>query len=209
MVRVVVQHRQRLLREGVSQLLAEVGDIEIVGAVALADRLLEMCRTSNPDVVVLQFTCVVDGAMDLAGRVARFHPEVRLVGLHDRQPTACELQDACAAGIQLLSHGDGIVPVVTAVLGGPDLPRRRAPRSQVVAPGHLTAREASVLSLVGGGWTSQEISDELDISPKTVENHKQRIFAKLGVQNKAHAVSVAIRRGLIHSGRVMESAASG
>ena len=57
----------------------------------------------------------------------------------------------------------------------------------------LTGREADVLALVGAGRTSRQISAELHISPKTVENHKQRIFGKLGVQNQAHAVSVAMR----------------
>jgi DNA-binding CsgD family transcriptional regulator len=47
----------------------------------------------------------------------------------------------------------------------------------------------------------------LNISPKTVENHKQRIFRKLGVQNQAHAISVAMRSGLMRPERVIDAAA--
>ncbi len=76
------------------------------------------------------------------------------------------------------------------------------------APGRtvLTTRELHVLHLVGAGYTSREISGRLDISHKTVENHKQRIFGKLGVQNQAHAVSVAMRAGLLRADRVIDLA---
>ena len=63
-----------------------------------------------------------------------------------------------------------------------------------------------MLTLVGGGHTSREISCQLRISHKTVENHKQRIFGKLGVQNQAHAVSVAIRKGMISPEEAIEAA---
>ena len=53
------------------------------------------------------------------------------------------------------------------------------------------------MELVGLGYKAREISVELGIATKTVENHKQRIFSKLGVQNQAHAVSIAVRAGLI------------
>jgi DNA-binding CsgD family transcriptional regulator len=70
----------------------------------------------------------------------------------------------------------------------------------------LTLREVDVLNLVGAGLTSREISVALEISHKTVENHKQRIFCKLGVQNQAHAVSVAMRTGVLRPERVIDLA---
>jgi DNA-binding CsgD family transcriptional regulator len=61
----------------------------------------------------------------------------------------------------------------------------------------LTTRELDVLNLIGCGHTTSEIGPRLGISPKTVENHKQRLFAKLGVSNQAHAVAVSMRLGLL------------
>ena len=63
-----------------------------------------------------------------------------------------------------------------------------------------------MLTLVGGGHNSRDISCQLRISHKTVENHKQRIFGKLGVQNQAHAVSVAMRTGMITAEQTLEAA---
>jgi DNA-binding CsgD family transcriptional regulator len=61
----------------------------------------------------------------------------------------------------------------------------------------LTARELEVLGLVAEGWRTAEVSTELGISPKTVENHKRRIFAKFDVQNQAHAVAMALQQRLL------------
>ena len=67
---------------------------------------------------------------------------------------------------------------------------------QVRAP-TLTGRELEVLRLIGAGRTTREISTALGVSRRTVENHKRRIFAKLGVQSQAHAVASAARLGIL------------
>lgn len=61
----------------------------------------------------------------------------------------------------------------------------------------LTRRQLEVVDLIARGKTSQEVADRLGVRPKTVENYKQRLFARLGVQNQAHAVARCSRLGLI------------
>jgi DNA-binding NarL/FixJ family response regulator len=61
----------------------------------------------------------------------------------------------------------------------------------------LTRRQLEVVGLIARGLTSQEIADDLGVRPKTVENYKQRLFARLGVQNQAHAVARCSHLGLI------------
>jgi DNA-binding CsgD family transcriptional regulator len=56
-----------------------------------------------------------------------------------------------------------------------------------------------VLRQIASGLTTQQSAAVLHVSPKTVDNHKQRIFAKLRVQNQAHAVAVAHRAGILHA----------
>jgi two-component system nitrate/nitrite response regulator NarL len=68
------------------------------------------------------------------------------------------------------------------------------PRSRGVA---LSAREVEILSAAAEGLTNQGIARRLQVSAKTVENHKGRIFAKLGARNQAEAVAVAIREGFL------------
>src|SRR5438309_1811715 len=61
--------------------------------------------------------------------------------------------------------------------------------------------ERQVIAHVSAGLTASQIASELRISTKTVENHKQRVFRKLGVQSQSHAVSVALRLGLLGPAR--------
>ena len=61
----------------------------------------------------------------------------------------------------------------------------------------LTRRQIEVVRLIGQGLTSQEIALQLGVRPKTVENYKQRVFVRLGVQNQAHAVARCARMGLM------------
>jgi DNA-binding NarL/FixJ family response regulator len=69
----------------------------------------------------------------------------------------------------------------------------RLPRQRPV----LTPRQVEVVQLIARGHTSHEIAIELGVRPKTVENYKQRVFARLGVQNQAHAVARSVRLGLV------------
>ena len=99
-------------------------------------------------------------------------------------------------------------PVGLALLSPRPVPRcgrparRPAPSARRVAdaedrPPLLSPREVEVLAAIGAGATTRSAAAALQISPKTVEHHKQRIFSKLDVQNQAHAVAVAIRLGLV------------
>ncbi|WP_170182649.1 helix-turn-helix domain-containing protein [Blastococcus colisei] len=65
----------------------------------------------------------------------------------------------------------------------------------------LTHRELHVLRALVDGDSSRGIAERLGISAKTVENHKARIYAKLGVQSQAQAAAMAVRRGLIQADR--------
>lgn len=63
----------------------------------------------------------------------------------------------------------------------------------------LSPRQLEVLALLAGGRTADTVARSLGISPSTVARHKQVAFRKLGVQSQAHAVSVAIRSGLLRA----------
>ena len=220
--RLALWQSHRLFREGLAGLLAARDDIALVAAVATGEDLLAACRQLRPDVALLE---VASGGAAGATRVAALlrraaGPGTRLIGLYEGQAPR-DTAPMRAAGLRLLlPRADGIGPVLRAIRGEP------APQP-IVAPSPgahgargagrvagasypdlvpLTGREADVLALVGAGRTSRQISLELSISHKTVENHKQRIFGKLGVQNQAHAVVVAMRQGLLEPERVLQLA---
>lgn len=209
-LRVGVQQRERLFREGLGQLLQAEDDIEVVGAVRTGDELIELCDQRRPDVAVADLDSPDWNPGRIATRIKRRIPRLRVVGLYTALSTA-DARLLRQTGVVAVSHRGGIGPILDAVRG--DTGGSRTSLRPVVAHGShtspgvaLTAREVAVLTLVGGGHTSREISDQLHISHKTVENHKQRIFGKLGVQNQAHAVSVAMRKGMISPEQALDAA---
>lgn len=198
-VRVCVQQRERLFREGLGQLLHAHDDVELVGTARTGDDLVTLCEQARPDVALLEVDAPEWNPARIGARIRRRLPRVDLIGVYAAL-TVAEARLIRQAGIPLLlSRREGIVPIIDAVCG---IRRPRSHRPEMVdhadaAQMSLTPREVAVLTLVGGGHTSREISAQLQISHKTVENHKQRIFGKLGVQNQAHAVAVAMRNGTI------------
>jgi DNA-binding CsgD family transcriptional regulator len=99
----------------------------------------------------------------------------------------------------MVAYSGGTEGIIAALRGRPsttpviDLTMSRPSAREAL----LTPRELEILRLIAAGKLTREIAVALGVTIKTVENHKQRLFRKLDVQNQAHAVSIAIRRGLL------------
>ena len=214
-VRVVVQQRQRLFREGITQLLSAEDDVEVVATARTDGDVLAACREHHPSATLIEADVSDWDPLRLVATLRRVVPGVAVVGLNAMPPTADETFRARRAGMQALVSRDagirGILDAVRVPPGKNGRERRASIRPLASSAGAtaspLTGRELEILSLVAAGLTSNAVSNRLHISHKTVENHKQRIFAKLGVQNQAHAVSVALRSGLMRPERVVDLAA--
>jgi DNA-binding NarL/FixJ family response regulator len=201
-VRIAVQERQRFFREGLAMVLAGEPDLDVVGAVRAASELNRVCEDERPDVVLLEIDVDEWDACRLAAALRTRLRTVRIVGVAGAVDRVLALRSYQAGVRNVVARDGGITAVLAAVrsLGSVGPVVTALPPARVAAAtdrNSLTSRELDVLHLVGGGNTTREVSHALGISPKTVENHKQRIFAKLGVQNQAHAVAVAMRAGLL------------
>lgn len=195
----VVQHPMRLLRVGMVDALAADPMIEVQSSAVTGDELLELCSTLTPAVAVLD---VGEHGWDLcrlAYRLQRQHPALRFVGHHSGEG-GLALQRVRRCGIRhAASSGEGESQLRAAVQAAArsSIITIRPPAADLATRLELTSREVDVLQLIGAGYTAREVSNRLNITSKTVENHKQRIFTKLVVQSQAQAVSVALRRGYI------------
>lgn len=204
-VRVAIQQQLRLFREGLALLLAEEQDLTVVGTAVTSAELFALAKSCKLDVVLMEVDAHDWDPCRVAATLRKRQQDLRFVGLFDAGGDADAARAQRAGLCTVVRRGDGIGPILEAVRtvhrrprGHIDVPPSAKP------PGSLTAREVDVLALVGSGWTSREISDRLAITRKTVENHKQRIFDKLGVQNQAHAVAVAMRRSILSADGVID-----
>jgi two-component system, NarL family, nitrate/nitrite response regulator NarL len=189
-VRVAVQSSRRLLRDALSACLSIRPDISVVGKVADPEGIRALCELARPDVVILDAGTRLSEFAVLAGSLLKQFPELNVIVTY-RDASEQALAAACRAGVASLvpeSHG------LAAVLA---LLRRKPGRHARGEPGGLTDRELELVVLTGSGHSVSEIAALLGISPLTVENLKRRVYAKLGVNSGAHAVSRAASLGML------------
>lgn len=200
-IRVVVQQDRRFFRDGIVMVLEQEPGIDVVGAVEDRRELLGLCAQRRPDVAIIELDSPSRDPWHTVASIRRRHRSLTVVGTSNRPDGVLQLRARQAGVRTIVSREHGIDALVDAVRLGTStavvVPLRHTDQRRACRSSSLTRREIEVLALIGAGCTTREVSRRLDISAKTVENHKQRIFGKLGVQNQAHAVAVGMRSGLL------------
>jgi DNA-binding NarL/FixJ family response regulator len=210
--RIAVGDRNLLLRD-LLRLVCERYGIQVVGQVSSATELVEVCLRQNVDAAVTDVT-LADG--ELEPRLeALLATGTRVLVLCD-DPSPERLTSLLALGVSgyLLhdSSPEQVAEATLAVASGAAalhplaartiLEQWRRLRSRPLslydrARAVPTPREQEVLTAMADGLPTKAIARRLGVSVKTVENHKTRLFDKLGVRTQAHAVSLAIGHGLL------------
>ena len=197
---IAIQDRRRLFREGLALILGAEPDLAVAPPASTAQELVAATDGCDLDVVLLELDCAEWDTCRLVVALRKRHAGLAVIGTvagGDGRPST----RAYRAGVRtVFARDDGMRTLLQTIrsLPGPDRPaavHRVVDLREPVAV--LSRREVEVLAGISAGCTTQRVAAGLGISPKTVENHKQRIFTKLGVQNQAHAVAVASRRGLL------------
>lgn len=213
-IRVLLADDHRLVREGLRRTLAEAG-LEVVGEAQDGDEAQQLAVRLLPDVVLMDITMPGPDGITVTRRLSRRTPETRVVILtmhEDRD--LLERADAAGAVGYLVKDAAG-TEVVEAVrraheggrgaspsLGGASAGalgwRAAGTGTKDPEPGPvLSDRERQILQLLADGKRPNEVADHLVISPKTVRNHLVNIYAKLEVNDRAQAIVVGLRHGLI------------
>ncbi len=194
-ISVVLQHQNRLVREMLAGHLEREPGIMLAGTAPSGPELIQLCNLRRPAVAVFEADTPRWSNERLVSLLLQSGRDMRMVGVHDALPTAYVIRAYDAGVSALVSYTSGLDALLEAVKN-PLLPVEAARAKKV--DGHtLTERELQVLYLISAGYPPKQVATELGISLHTVENHKQRIFAKLDVHNQAHAAASAVRLGLL------------
>jgi DNA-binding NarL/FixJ family response regulator len=194
-ISVVLQHQNRLVREMLAGHLEREPGIVLAGTAPSGPELIQLCNLRRPAVAVFEADTPRWSNERLVSLLLQSGRDMRMVGVHDALPTAYVIRAYDAGVSALVSYTSGLDALLEAVKN-PLLPVEAARAKRV--DGHtLTERELQVLYLISAGYPPKQVATELGISLHTVENHKQRIFAKLDVHNQAHAAASAVRLGLL------------
>jgi DNA-binding NarL/FixJ family response regulator len=209
--RVAVQDRQRLFRDGLSLLLNAEPDVEVCASAGTSGDLVALTEGQRLDVVILELDVADWDSCRLVAALRKRHEGLAVIGTVESEGWA--QVRAYQAGVRtILPRRGGIRTLLETVRGVRHAGQIVESADNVISLDErrssvLTRREIEVLDAIGGGSTTRDVAMLMGISPKTVENHKQRIFSKLGVQNQAHAVAVAVRQGLVDPSRRLSTPA--
>jgi DNA-binding NarL/FixJ family response regulator len=198
-IRVMLVDDHRLVRDGLTQLLAGAADIEVVGEAADGAGVLDQARTCTPEVVLMDLSMPgVDGVAATRLLLAE-QPDVRVIALTSFSGRQ-QVDDALAAGAigYLLkdSTPDVLFDAVRAAAAGhsPFDPRVAAallPSRPATPASLLSARETEVLRLAAKGLANKQIGRSLGISEHTVKIHLGNVFRRIGVSDRVSAANWA------------------
>jgi DNA-binding NarL/FixJ family response regulator len=210
MIRVLIADDQRVVREGLSMVLALMKGVEVVGTATDGAEAVELVRAVRPDVVLMDLRMPRCDGVEATRRLRTEAPEVKVVVLTTYSDDRSVL-DALRAGARGYltkdAGGEQIHEALRQVLDDhavidPAVQRHLVdaiasqPASPPEFPDGLTRREAEVLSLMAGGLSNAEIAADLTVSEATVKSHVNHVFAKIGARDRAQAVAYAFRHGL-------------
>ena len=209
MIRIILADDHQLVRVGTRRLLEDVAGIEIVGEAASGEEAVDLVIRLKPDIVMMDVQMPGIGGLEATRRCLRAHPalKVLVVTIYESEPYPSKLLNVGAAGyLTKRTDIDEMLLAIRKVMAGhryisADIAQQLALRpytSEDDSPFEaLSGREMQVTLMIIMGQKVLEISENLSISPKTVNSYRYRVFEKLQLKNDVSLARLAIKHGII------------
>ncbi|HVJ86605.1 MAG TPA: response regulator transcription factor [Caulifigura sp.] len=202
-IRVLCVDDHPLVRKGIAAILHNEEDMELVGEASNGEEAIEMFRELRPDVTLIDLKMpVVDGTAAV-NAIRNEFPDARFIALtsYDGDHDVFRALEAGVRGYILKEsvHSEVLGAIRKVHEGGQLFSQDTAQRfAASFSQPTLTPREVEVLTLVAQGYGNKEVAAKLGPSVGTIKIHVQNILAKLNATDRTHAVTIALKRGLIH-----------
>lgn len=201
-VKVAIVDDHYVVRFGIGHILSRAEGIEFVGEADGAAEIEKFVGEKSPDILLLDVRMPEVDGIEALKRVKTAFPDVKVVMLSANE-TAEEVYQSMEAGASGYILKDALSrELVEALKGVAAGGRALSPRAEAVYTARasersLSGRELEVLQDLAKGLVNKEIAERLAISPDTVKDYIKRLFSKLGVKDRAEAVSAAYRQGIL------------
>jgi DNA-binding NarL/FixJ family response regulator len=201
-IRVLAVDDHPLLREGIATLLAAQPDMKLIAEASNGREAIEQYRIHHPDITLMDLQMPEMNGVDAMIAICSEFPGARIIVLTTYTGDVQVLR-ALKAGARgyLLKNllRKELLETIRLVHAGqkripPDV---AAELAQHAIDENLSSREIEVLRLISGGNANKEIAAQLSITEETVKGHIKNILAKLGANDRTHAVTIGLKRGII------------
>jgi DNA-binding NarL/FixJ family response regulator len=211
-IKIVMADDHEIFRDGFKLMLSKQKDIMLLADAENGQELLELVEREQPDVVITDIKMPILDGIEATQKITERYPNIGVIGLSmfDEDDLIIDMLEAGAKGYLLKnSNKEQIIEAIKTVYGGDPYyckttshkltrmiasskynPHKRTDKVE------LSDREKEILQLICQEQTNKEIADQLFISVRTVEGHRQKILEKLNVKNSIGLVVYAMRNGL-------------
>lgn len=201
-IRILSVEDHPVFREGLNTIIASQSDMQLVAQAANATEAINEFRRHRPDITLMDLRLPGTDGIDTLIAIRGEFPLARIIMLTTSDGDA-EIQRALRAGaaayVLKSMPKDELLAIVRSVHeGGRHIPPAVAARlAEHLGEDALTTRELEVLELIRDGYRNKQIADQLAIAETTVNFHIKNLVEKLGANDRTHAVTIALRRGLL------------
>ncbi len=208
MIKVLLVDDHELVRTGIRRLIEDIKGLEVVGEVETGEAAIDFAKDQHVDVVLMDLNMPGIGGLEATRRLISKdkHLKIIVVTVHNTEPFPQQLFKAGAMGY--LTKGCNIEEIVHAIKEvfygrryiSVDIAQQMAMNLQPEDENpfdKLSQREMQVMMMSMQGMKGQEISEQLNLSPKTISTYRYRLFEKLNVSNDVELTRLAMQYGLI------------
>jgi len=202
LIRVLAVDDHPLLRKGIAALVNAEPDLKLVAEASNGREAIEAFRLHRPDVTLMDIQMPEVDGLEAIDAIRSESPEARIIVLTtytgDMQVLRALKAGARAYILKGHVHKE-LLDTIRAVHAGQKRipPEIAAELADHATDDPLTQREIDVLRLIAVGNGNKQIADQLAIGEATVKSHVTNILSKLGANDRAHAVTIALKRGII------------
>ncbi len=210
MIKVAITDDHLLVMQGIESMLQNESSIQIVGKYPSAEKTFEALSVAQPDVLLLDINLPDVNGIDLCKQLLTLYPNLKIIALssHEDSNFVKRILKNGASGYLLKNTSkEELIEAFETVLSDGQylqasiqkklLSQSLGTQKRNTLKPKLTRREKEVLAAICEEMTTQEIANELFISPKTVETHRMNLISKLGARNSVGLAKIAIELELL------------